>query len=454
MTDAEMAARIAELVKDAGGRAFFVGGCVRDRLLGTENKDIDIEVHGITPETLIQLLGTLGEVTSFGKSFGVFGLRHCGLDIAMPRSERAVGPGHQDFDCILDPFIGTRQAALRRDFTVNALMQDILTGEIIDHFGGLQDLERGIIRHIDDVRFAEDPLRVLRGAQFAARFGFAVAPETVSVCRGMDLSALSAERIFGELEKALLKAEHPSVFFAVLREMQQLDGWFPEIRDLIGVPQNPKYHPEGDVWNHTMQVINQAAGLREKAENPLGLMLSALCHDLGKPAATRVENDGRLHAFGHEQEGVSVSERFLSRITHEKKLKQYVKNMVLLHMQPNMMAYQHAGQKAFNRLFDRAVSPGDLLLLCRADILGSSMTAEDYAPIESLLQDHLSAYRAVMAQPGITGADLIEAGFPPNESFHEALSFAHQLQLSGVSREQALPQVLAFLRHMQSPQSS
>ena len=153
MNDAEMAVRIAELVREEGGRAFFVGGYVRDRLLGRENKDIDIEVHGITPETLTRLLGTLGEVTAFGKSFGVFGLRHCGLDIAMPRSERAVGPGHQDFDCTLDPFIGTRQAAMRRDFTVNALMEDILTGEVLDHFGGLRDLEERVIRHIDDERF-------------------------------------------------------------------------------------------------------------------------------------------------------------------------------------------------------------------------------------------------------------------------------------------------------------
>ena len=143
MNDAEMAVRIAELVREEGGRAFFVGGYVRDRLLGRENKDIDIEVHGITPETLTRLLGTLGEVTAFGKSFGVFGLRHCGLDIAMPRSERAVGPGHQDFDCTLDPFIGTRQAAMRRDFTVNALMEDILTGEVLELCGRAGD-RRGL----------------------------------------------------------------------------------------------------------------------------------------------------------------------------------------------------------------------------------------------------------------------------------------------------------------------
>ena len=446
MNDAEIAVSLARLVKDAGGRAFFVGGCVRDWLLGRENKDLDIEVHGVTPETLVQLLGTLGEVSFFGKSFGVFGLRRCGLDIALPRSERAFGPGHKDFECVFDPFIGTRQAALRRDFSMNALMQDILTGEILDHFGGLRDLKLGLIRHLDDERFAEDPLRVLRAAQFAARFGFSVAPGTISVCRRMDLSALSGERVLGELEKALLKSEHPSVFFAVLREMQQLDCWFPEVRDLIGVLQPVKYHPEGDVWNHTLLVLDQAAALRGKTEKPLGLMLSALCHDLGKPAATKLEPDGRLHAFGHEEIGVAVSDRFLSRITNERNLKQLVKNNVLLHMKPNMLAFQHAGQKAFNRLFDRAVSPDELLLLSRADFLGSSATEESYAPTEKLLWDRLAVYRALMAQPGVTGADLIDAGFSPGKAFGEALALAHKLQLSGIPREQALPQVLAFLR--------
>ena len=446
MTDAEIAVSLARLAEDAGGRAFFVGGCVRDRLLGIESKDIDIEVHAITPETLARLLGTLGEMTCFGKSFGVFGLRHSGIDIAIPRSERAFGPGHQDFECTFDPFIGTCQAALRRDFTVNALMQDILTGEIIDHFGGLRDLDRRLIRHMDDQRFAEDPLRVLRAAQFAARFDFALAPETAVVCQRMDLSSLSAERIFGELEKAMLKAAHPSVFFRVLRDLRQLDGWFPELRDLIGVPQPAKYHPEGDVWNHTMLVLDQAAALRGRSENPLGLMLSGLCHDLGKAAATKVEADGRVRAFGHEQAGVVVSEQLLSRVTHAKKLKQFVKNNVLLHMKPNMLAAQNAGQKAFNRVFDQAVSPDDLLLLSRADYLGSGREEEDYAGTESLLRDRLAAYRAVMAQPEITGDDLIAAGFSPGRAFREALDLAHQLQLSGVPRCQALPQVLAFLR--------
>ena len=446
MNDLELAHEIALRVRDAGGTAYYVGGYVRDLLLGTENKDIDIEIHGITPETLTEILSSLGEMTAFGESFGIFGLRHCHLDIAMPRSERAVGPGHRDFLCTLDPFIGTRQAALRRDFTINALMRDVLTGEIIDHFGGIADLKNGVIRHMDDRRFAEDALRVLRGAQFAARFGFRIAPETVEICRKMDLSALPSERIFGELEKALLKADHPSVFFTELRRMEQLDLWFPELKALIGVPQPPQYHPEGDAWNHTMLVLDYTAKLRPQAEYPLGLTLSALCHDLGKAVSTELGEDGRLHAYGHEQVGVLLTGQFLSRLTREKKLKQYVENMVALHMQPNMMAAQDAKQKSFNHLFDRAVNPEDLLLLCKADLLGSCLSEEQYAELEKKLRSRLHVFREMTAQPGVTGADLIAAGFRPGLQFREALDYAHRLQLSGVDHKNALAQTIAFLK--------
>lgn len=446
MTDLEMAREIALRVKKAGGTAYFVGGFVRDLLLGRENKDIDIEIHEITPETLTGILSSVGELTAFGESFGIFGLRHHHLDIAMPRSEQAVGTGHKDFICTFDPFIGTRQAALRRDFTINAMMQNIVTSEIVDHFGGIEDLRQGLIRHMDDRRFAEDPLRVLRGAQFAARFGFQIAEETVQVCRRMDLSSLAPERIFGELEKALLKADHPSVFFTELRRMDQLGLWFPELQALIGVPQSPQFHPEGDAWVHTMLVLDMAAVLMERAENPTGLMLSAICHDLGKAGTTRIEDDGRLHAYRHEEAGVPLTEALLSRITHEKKLKQYVKNMVALHMLPNMLAAQGTGQKSFNRLFDRSVCPEDLLLLCEADVLGSGVSPEVYRKTSLLLQERLQNFHRVMEQPGVTGADLIAAGFQPGTVFHEALDYAHRLKLSGVDYKNALAQTLVFLR--------
>ena len=454
MTDAELALLLAQGVEDRGGRAYFVGGFVRDRLLGLENKDIDMEVHGIAPEALTALLSSLGEVTAFGESFGILGLRHHRLDVAMPRSERAVGTGHRDFLCTVDPFIGTRQAALRRDFTVNALMQDVLTGEIIDHFGGRRDLEAGILRHMDAARFAEDPLRVLRGAQFAARFGFSVAPETLALCRKMDLSDLAPERIFGELEKALLKAEMPSVFFNTLREMEQLDLWFPELKSLIGIPQPPQHHPEGDAWNHTMRVLDASAAMRAQAEEPLYLLLAALCHDLGKAVSTVTEADGRIRAIGHEETGIPLAESLLSRISHEKKLRLYVRNMITLHMLPNIMVSQKAGRKAFNRLFDRSVCPEDLLLLCKADLLGSALDKVSYRPYEEVLRGHLADYRALTAEPGVTGDDLIAAGFRPGTAFREALDYARRLQLAGVSRKEALPQTLAFLRQREAEEAA
>ena len=211
--DRQMAGQIARLVAEHGGRTFYVGGYVRDALLGRENKDVDIEVHGIAPEVLAQILDCLGQRIAIGESFGIFNLKGFDLDIAMPRKEAVRGRGHRDFDIFVDPFIGTEGAARRRDFTVNALMEDVLTGEIVDHFGGREDLEKGVIRHVNDISFAEDPLRVLRAAQFAARFEFSVAPETIRLCRGMQLDALPRERIEGELKKALLKARKPSAFW-------------------------------------------------------------------------------------------------------------------------------------------------------------------------------------------------------------------------------------------------
>ena len=194
----------------------------------------------------------------------------------MPRSERATGRGHRDFSVCVDGFIGTKKAAERRDFTVNAIMEDVLTGEIIDHFGGREDLQRGILRHVNEKTFAEDPLRVLRLAQFAARFGFSVDESTKELCRKIDLSALSKERVEAELKKALLKSESPSVFFRVLRDVNGLDFWFPEIAQLTGVEQNPVFHPEGDVWVHTMEVLDRAVKYRDKTASPFAFMLSAL----------------------------------------------------------------------------------------------------------------------------------------------------------------------------------
>ncbi len=446
--DMQMAREVARLVADRGGSTYYVGGFVRDALLGRENKDVDIEVHGISPQSLAEILDSLGQRLTIGESFGIMGLKGYSLDIAMPRKEEARGQGHKDFDIFVDPFIGTEAASRRRDFTFNALMQDVLTGEIVDHFGGREDLETGILRHVNDASFAEDPLRVLRAAQFAARFGFRVAPETIGLCKKMDLRHLPRERIDGELRKALLKAERPSIFFEVLRQMDQLDVWFPEVKALIGVEQNPKYHAEGDVWTHTMMVLDEAAKLRHKAAQPLWFMLSAVTHDFGKAVATG-EKDGVLHAYEHEKQGLPLAENFLRRITSETKLIEYVLNMVLLHMKPNTVAAARSANKVTNRMFDQSIDPEGLICLALADDRGRITTVPAHSN-EEWLCGRLEVFREIMARPCVMGRDLVDAGLTPGTDFTEILRHAHKLRLAGVPKDSALKQTLAYARQLRS----
>ena len=440
-----VAQKLAAAVAKAGGKAYYVGGFVRDRLMGVPNKDIDIEVHGLYPNRLEEILDGLGEKITVGESFGVYGLKGYSIDIAMPRKEEMRGKGHRDFDICVDPFLGTRKAAMRRDFTINAMMQDVLTGEIVDDYSGREDLKRGIIRHVNDQTFPEDPLRVLRGAQFASRFDYKIAPETVSLCSKMDLNYLPKERVMGELEKALLKADKPSLFFEVLREMGQLDLWFPELRDLIGVKQNPLFHLEGDVWVHTMMVLDAAVKYREKAKKPLGFMLSAVTHDFGKAICTEVIN-GVIHSYNHETKGLPLIDAFMKRLTSETDLIAYVLNMSENHMKPNVVAFQKSSVKATNKMFDKSVDPEGLIYLSASDGQGKISSCNQVSNLEFLLE-RLEIFKEYMSRPYVMGRDLIAAGLKPGESFSEYLAYAHKLRLAGVEKENALKQTLAFAKN-------
>ena len=443
---ASVAEKIAIAVRDAGGRTFYVGGFVRDKLLGIENKDVDIEVHGIEPEALYHILEKVGDPITYGKSFGVFALRKEDMDIAMPRRERAFGTGHRDFEIDVDPYIGTEGAARRRDFTINSIMEDVLTGEIVDHFGGREDIANKVIRHIDPETFIEDPLRVLRGAQFAARFNFTIAPDTIELCRGIDLSALSKERVEEELKKALLKADRPSIFFEELRKMDRLHTWFTELEPLIGLEQDPIYHPEGDVWIHTMEVLDRAAAFRDKVSDPYRFMLLALTHDLGKIVTTS-EKGGRIHAYEHETKGLPLVESFIKRITNERDVIAYVKNMVPLHMRPNISAYSKPGVKSTNRMFDEAVAPEDLIWFAAADrpVFAGN---DEFTGDSEFLFGRLRVFEETMAKPYVTGRDLIDAGLQPGEDFSEILAYAHKLRLASVDKDPALKQTLAYARKL------
>ena len=225
--DAALARKVAEAVRKAGGRAFFVGGCVRDALMGRQQKDYDIEVYGLLPADLRSALAPLGEVFDKGAAFSVLGIRHSDLDIAMPRRETLTGVKHTDFDIAADPYLSFETACSRRDFTVNAMLRDVLTGEIIDPYGGQKDLKNKVLRPVSAATFGEDPLRVFRAGQFAARLGFRVTEDGLELCRGMEVTHLSRERVYEETNKALLQSDAPSVYFRFLRECGHLKEFFP-----------------------------------------------------------------------------------------------------------------------------------------------------------------------------------------------------------------------------------
>jgi len=407
--NAAMARRIAAAVAEAGGRTYYVGGCVRDLLLGRENKDIDIEVHGVTVPALAAILDSLGERTAMGASFGIMGLRHYDIDIAMPRSEKATGRGHRDFEVFVDPFIGEEKAALRRDFTMNALMQDVLTGEILDFFGGRADLAAGCIRHVSDASFAEDPLRVFRAAQFAARFGFDVADETTALCATMAVDALPPERVMGELEKALLKAAQPSVFFDALKKMDRLSPWFEALAAL----------PE-QRWRKVMAELDAAAALRPRSRHPLDFMLSACC-------------------AGFDLE---TARGFLVRLTQAVELTRYVLNMVERRADFEAFMAEEPGEVGWMALFDGALCPEDLILLSRAAHAG----ADDWPAVEQRLKSLLTLYRERMERPFVMGRDLIAAGVRPGPEMGKALAYAHGLRLAGADKAEQLQRTLNWLK--------
>ena len=210
---------ISRRISDAGGRVFYVGGYVRDKFIGIESKDIDVEIFGIDYPVLTDILSGYGEIDTVGKSFGIIIVKGLHIDFAMPKN---------------DPYMPYREASRRRDFTMNSIMQDVLTGEILDYYNGRKDIESGIIRHVDDETFVEDPLRVYRAVQFAGRFGFNIAPETLELCRTIDLSSLPKERVFEEIMKLLMKSDRPSIGFEYMRELGIIKKHFPVLDKMTG----------------------------------------------------------------------------------------------------------------------------------------------------------------------------------------------------------------------------
>ena len=434
---------LAVAVRETGGRALLVGGCVRDGLLGRTAKDWDVEVYGVEPACLRALLEKFGRVDAVGEAFTVYKLGH-DLDVSLPRRERKAGRGHRGFIIEGDPSMSVAEAARRRDFTINAILQDPLNGDLLDPYDGRADLERRLLRCVSRETFAEDSLRVLRAAQLAARFEFDIEAETVELCRAIDLSDLPAERVWGELEKLLLLAARPSIGFEWLAKLNATLQLFPEIQALVGVPQEYDWHPEGNVDVHTWLTVNRARELIDDLPYAKGVtvMLAALCHDFGKPATTEFI-EGRTRSRGHDEAGVAPTLAFLDRLKiytlDGYDARAQVVELVRAHLKPGEFYNRRAevSDGAFRRLARRCEL--DLLYrVARADTLGRNA---EWVPRErwfdAVPQEWFIARARELAveerapAPLLLGRHLHALGLRPSPRIGEITRAVYEMQLDG-----------------------
>ena len=434
--------KLCAALREAGGRPFLVGGAVRDRLLGLPAKDYDLEVFGLPADHLRDVLAALGSVNAVGEAFTVFKVAGLAgvegeVDVSLPRRDSKAGPGHRGIAVTGDPALPLAEAARRRDFTMNALLQDPFTGEVLDPHGGRADLQARVLRAVDPATFGEDPLRALRAVQLAARFDLTVDPATARLCAAMPLGELPAERVFGEIEKLLLQARRPSAGLRLLREWGMLTAVAPELAPLEHTPQDPEWHPEGDVWVHTLLAVDQAVPLVEGLDRPraLTVMLATLFHDLGKPATTRVER-GRLRSLGHEEAGLEPTERMLDRWNVHTLLGYDVRGQVLAlvgnHLKPGQLYddRERVSDGAIRRLAKKC-EPALLYRVARADCLGRT---GDFPPVA--MEWFLERVRALHVterppEPLLLGRHVLELGVPPGPEVGRVVRAVYERQLDG-----------------------
>ena len=441
----DLITELAEAARAAGGRAMLVGGCVRDDLMGVHPKDWDLEVYRLEAPRLRELLDGFGPVNVVGEKFTVYKLPG-DVDVSLPRRERSTGRGHRAFVIEGDPEMSFEEASSRRDFTINSILQDPLTGEIVDPFNGRDDICGKMLRHVADATFAEDSLRVLRAAQFAARLKFDIAAETVAICKSIDVTDLPKERIWGEMEKLLLLSEQPSVGIKWFYELGVVDQIFPELASLKGVPQEPEWHPEGNVDIHTMMVADEARKLIDDLDHPrkVAVMIGAITHDFGKPPTTEFI-DGRTRSRGHDEAGVEPAISFMDTLGIHTldgfDVREQVVQLVRYHLKPGEFykaeSKSPVGDGALRRLA-RKVEPDLLYRVAKADSLGRN---PDWLPPEKRFGSEaqewfLSRIKDLQIEkkapdPILMGRHLIELGMKPGPEFSRILDAVYELQLDG-----------------------
>jgi tRNA nucleotidyltransferase (CCA-adding enzyme) len=437
--------RLLETLRDAGGRPYLVGGVVRDALLGLPHKDLDIEVFGLPLPRLKEALARVGKVDVVGEAFTV--LKVSGLegaegavDVSLPRRDSKAGPGHRGIAVTGDPDLSLEEAARRRDFTINAVMFDPFASAFIDPFGGQRDLQARVLRAVDLRTVGEDPLRALRAVQLAARFGLTVDAETARQCASMPLAELPAERIFGEIQKLLLQARRPSLGLSLLREWGMLPVVAPELLPLIGTPQDPEWHPEGDVWVHTLLAMDQAVPLLAGLDTAraLAVMLGVLCHDLGKPGTTRML-EGRLRSYGHEEAGLPPTNALLDRWNvhrlHGYDVRAQVLGLVGNHLKPGQFYddRERVSDGAIRRLA-RKCEPDLLYRVARADCLGRT---GDFPPVAMEWFLERARQLEVEERPPdalLLGRHVLELGVRPGPEVGRIVRAVYERQLDGAVR--------------------
>jgi len=439
----EAVTRICRAIQDAGGRALLVGGGVRDLLLDKEVKDFDIEVFGLEAEKLEDILRPFGKVNPVGKSFGVLKVainRQIDIDVSLPRRDSKTGTKHGDFSVSTDPYMAISEAARRRDFTINAILADPLTGQIIDPFHGVDDLKNKTLRVVDEDTFTDDPLRVLRAMQFVGRFDLKIDPKSQQLMSSMadSLKHLSKERVCEEWRKLLLKAEQPARGLQAGMDMGVFQKLHPEFVALAETPQDPEKHPEGSVWEHTKLVVDEMANIarREKLteQERWSLMLAALCHDLGK-AVTSEEKDGKIISYGHELASVGLSKSFLASITDDKFVEAHVLPLVHHHMRP-MQLYNSRDEikdSAFRRLA-KDLAPAnirELAFLSEADKKATRKNSEKQ--VQEFINWFINKAKEIgvdrqVAPELMTGKDFLAMGFTPSPEIGRLIQLSSQLR--------------------------
>lgn len=441
---------LAKVLNNSGGKTLLVGGCVRDSLLGLEPKDWDIEVFGLDTEKLKQELSKFGEVIEVGESFGVLKITIGGLDldVATPRREVKTGSLHTDFEVVVDPFMPIEEALSRRDFTFNAIAFDPITGETFDPFGGTQDLLCKRL-HPTSERFKEDPLRVLRGMQFAGRFGLHMSQEFIKMSREIksEFSSLSGERVWGEFSKWARQSVEPSKGLKLLRDT----GWiehFPEIDNLIGCLQSAEWHPEGDAFVHTCHVCDAMVELdffkEASAEDKEILMISALSHDFGKPSCTEIQECGKITSYGHEAAGAAPTREFLNRMKSPKIVARRVIPIVKDHMALRDLKGELPTKRQIQRLA-RRLSPSTIEELCC--VMDADKNGRPPLPkgrtvaVDNILEvaKEISLEKQPPT-PWVSGRDLIALGMVPNPDMGKLLKVLFDKQVNDQlkNREEAI----------------